>query len=409
MKKKLYINTIFGIDDALFLGTVGLGLGAGSSIFGSLTANNNAQSDRAFAASEAEKNRDFALTQQQIYNAMQQKLQDDENAFNWSMQERMNQYNSPYEQRKRLEAAGFNPLFADPNGGTQLSPVVSASLPRQSGVDALTAAGTMTSGESGLLSALTAQRQVKAAYDNMMSDSALKMAQTRNIESQTDQSKALLSRILRQYDDAHDMNGVMVSYYGEKINESRSTVKMLDSQTSQIAAQTKLLNDEFEHANLKWNELISRSNLQNEQISFTKEQKAFLHKQLDWYDKEATARLKETFSRIGLNHAQSSLALENIRYIGRQIEYQVLENGVKALEFNIYNKTHEAIATVTLQEGKEAALRLQTLNDKGELLADLKTIQAVMQGFADLNPMGIIIKSLGLSGGDVMKAARTIK
>lgn len=213
------------------------------------------------------------------------KAQKEENALNrqWNEQmvDKQNAYNTPVNQVSRLRAAGINPYVAglDGSGGQMSAPSYSTGLNTQ-----------QPNLQSSPLGDYIAQGS--SQMGNMLFNSQMQRAQTDGIILDNDlKASTMGANIAKSYAEA-----------GEK-----KAAREIAEQNANIA---KVSFDDFVAKNHAERQQAEQNYLKSiEETNAIQLENKARQKNLDWLDREKTANLLETYSRIRLNGANTKQAL----------------------------------------------------------------------------------------------------
>ena len=253
-----YISNSFDTRLLLFSGLAAAGVGALGSLFGGL-----------FGKKGSDKANQMNLQIARETNQANRENQEYQNAWNLEQWNRENEYNSPLEKRKRLEAAGLNPIFYGLDGVANAGSLQSAPF------TAVNGAPMLNSGE--FLGNSIANAAKTAAEIELMRSQAKKNDAERSLTEVETETKKMLQK------GEFEIQGVVIDGLRKENDIKDETIKNLVSERSKLEEEAKEIQDRVisRKRDLDIKDFIARANkaYQDEVVVLEK-------RKLDQRDKE---------------------------------------------------------------------------------------------------------------------------
>ena len=281
-------------------------------------------------------------------NATNERLAAESNQWQseeWLRQFNMtNEYNLPVNQMARLRAAGLNPALASTNGSL---------------VDAEASQGSTPSANLASAQPFHAIAPMMSGLEtSQLADSALKMAQARNLDADTDtktinnltldkRNSLELQRIKADTDQALQYTKNLVA--NEIFTKNEDARQGISTYQSVLESQSRIA------------ELGSRVALQDAQKDKTDAETSFIQEQQEWYGKKMVADLTVAYAQ-----AEKLVADKNyIKECTRMVQQQVAAGSYELA--SEYGSTPEEIENTVKQRFALAASELHNDKMKSEL------------------------------------------
>lgn len=334
------------------MGAIGLLGGIASGLMGAVSGNSQLKKQLDFQREENEKTREY-----------NRKLAEQQNKWNIEQWTRENEYNTPENIRKRLEAAGYNANLATGGFGGSLN---SAPSP------------TLTAGAPGVPADLNAlgrmDNPVTAGFRG-----AIEAIQARNIESQTDKTKAETDyqKLVSEYFPSQVLAGLDVS---------KATARELVERSKNYEFEARRINQEIN----KMEQDINLSKAQGKQTLAYSEYLDALKKNLsdrlslDWY--------KE--SNFVKNYArQLDISEAKLAEVCRQFDFEqgLLSDGVEGSPVELQRELMSLMRRFGIKESafKNKTMYVDFTMDKiGQVLNIGKSVVETRQGLKSLKEIG---------------------
>lgn len=219
---------MFGIDDAILVPALTSGIG---SIVGGL-----------FGSSSQSSANKANIQMQRETNAFNRQMFDDQLQYNWDMWRETNEYNSPFNQRKLLEEAGYNPalLVGDSFNSSPLSAPTGHAAQVGNAVNPVSSLGQNISNAVGN-AAQTAMMLSQA--QNQKADTALKNV---DVVTRAAENKERLNQ-LKEGAYAQKLDNIVKDLtLDSQVGAVRQNLDLLSAQTKNVIADTAVKNATYD-------------------------------------------------------------------------------------------------------------------------------------------------------------------
>lgn len=295
--------TALGVGSAL--GSVAAGV-AGSVIGSSATDN---AAEKALQSTQDTNATNLQIARENNEKAIE--LQEQQNMFNVEQWNRNNEYNSPFAQRDRLLAAGYNPNMFGNNSQYTPSPVQQTSIPNLTTPQMQNAADVYL--QSGL-----AKGQYYANMFQQAAEIGKTVAEIGNIKEDTETKYTYNQFAADLHRSGIEVNQATARKMYADINESvqriqnmRATIAEINARIANMDADTKgktidnLYKGEVWDATVK--KLKSECGFNDAQIDYIKQKLPYELGLMDQQTKESRSRTALNYANVEVAHTQSDL------------------------------------------------------------------------------------------------------
>lgn len=296
-------------------------------------------------------------------NQLNQQFAREQNQWNLDLWNKANNYNSPLEQRRRLEAAGYNPVLFDANGNLSETPIASANLANQQAPQPNAAAmGLIQQGVSNIMSAPStylqnlAQRneiqklaseneQIKENTELLKKTSHLTDEQAKEVSTRIDEINARIKQMSEQNKliranvresneranlamseiDVNDKKLVQMALdMGISLRDIRLRERMTYANIASVLKDIELKDSEIKEIGKKINNLSLQSFVIQKQITAQDLQNAFQRVINKYADEKQSAEITSTLSSA-YNQCTTTIA-KTIDWFGSNLEHSSKDN-----------------------------------------------------------------------------------
>uniref|UniRef100_A0AAU8AYH9 DNA pilot protein n=1 Tax=Dulem virus 250 TaxID=3145727 RepID=A0AAU8AYH9_9VIRU len=339
------------------MGILGALGGLASGLLSSVTGNSQLKKQLNFQREENERTREY-----------NRQLAEQQNKWNIEQWNRENAYNTPQQMRARLEAAGFNPNLAVSGLSGSLNSASSPSL---------------SAGAPGIPTDLNALGRM----DNPITAGfrgALDAIQARNIESQTDKTKAETNyqKLVSEYFPAQVLAGLDVS---------KATARELVERSKNYEFEARWINQQINESEQRANLAKSQGQQTLRYAEYIDALKENLSKQLslDWY--KASNFVRNYARQLDIDEAK-------LAEVCRQFDFEqgLLSDGVEGSPIELQRELMSIMRRFGIKESafKNKTMYVDFTMDKiGQVLNIGKGVVETRQGIKSLKDMGKASKS----------------
>lgn len=307
-------------------------------------------------------------------NQLNQQFAREQNQWNLDLWNKANQYNSPLEQRRRLEAAGYNPVLYDAHGNLSETPIASANLAnQQSPAPNASALGLIQQGVSNIMSAPSAylqnlaQRneieklasendQIKENTELLKKTSHLTDAQAKEVSTRIDEINARINQMSEQNKliranvrESHERANLAMSEQdlndkklvqmaldmGISLRDISLRERMTDANIASVLKDIDLKDSEIKEISKKINNLSLQAFVLQKQITAQDLQNAFQRVVNKYADDKQFAEITSTLANA---YGQSTSVIgKTLDYFGKTLEHSSINSWFIPDAVNPYN------------------------------------------------------------------------
>lgn len=293
-------------------------------------------------------------------NRLNQEFAREQNQWNLDFWHKANVYNSPLEQRRRLEAAGYNPVLLDLNGNLSETPIASSNLANQvAPMPNAAALGLIQQGVSNIMSAPStylqnlAQRneiqklaseneQIKQNTELLKKTSHLTDEQAKEVSTRIDEINARINQMTEQNkliranvresnersnlamseQDVNDKKLIQMALdMGISLRDIRLRERMTDSSIASVLKDIELKDAEIQEISKKINNLSLQAFVLQKQITAQDLQNAFQRVLNKYAEDKQSAEISATLANA---YGQSTSSIgKTLDFFGMRLNQTV--------------------------------------------------------------------------------------